>query len=103
MRSARSTRCRRAPRFPDEERLMNHVVMEKEPRHLRWPVGNTPSFLAAALLGAGVLISACSAADGKTKDTDGTSAPPRISVSPTAAVTQPIARYIRATGTLMAE
>jgi membrane fusion protein, multidrug efflux system len=60
-------------------------------------------FLAAAVLGAGVLFGACSAADGKTKDTDAASAAPRISVTTAAAAAQPIARYIRATGTLMAE
>ena len=85
---------------------MNRTVTEKGPYpFFQWLVGKrgTAPFLTAAVLGAGVLMSACSAANGKTKDTDGASAAPRISVSPAAAAAQPIARYIRATGTLMAE
>ena len=58
--------------------------------------------LVPALLGGGLLLGACSAADGKTKDREG-SAPARIAVSPTAAIQQPIARFVRATGTLTAE
>jgi membrane fusion protein (multidrug efflux system) len=64
--------------------------------------GTTP-FLAAALLVAGALMTACSAADGKTKDTDAAPAAPRVAIAPVAAVAQPIARFIRATGTLVAE
>lgn len=50
---------------------------------------------------AAALTAACSAADGKTKDTE----PARggVAVSAVAAVEQPIARFIRATGTLVAE
>jgi membrane fusion protein (multidrug efflux system) len=56
------------------------------------------SLLAIAPLVAG----ACSAADGKTKD-QSAAAPTAIAVTPVAAVEQPIARFIRASGTLMAE
>ena len=45
---------------------------------------------------------ACSAADGKTADPNAT-APALVSVSPTAAIEQPIARFIRVTGSLTAE
>jgi len=45
---------------------------------------------------------ACSAADGKTKESSAT-APPLVSVSPASAVEQPIARFIRVTGSLTAE
>jgi len=55
----------------------------------------------AAAIAAAALVSACSAADGKTKDQP--SGPPPIAVSAVAAVEQPIARFTRATGTLMAE
>jgi membrane fusion protein (multidrug efflux system) len=57
---------------------------------------------AGALLGSAVLTGACSAANGKAKDRDA-SAPIRVSVTPIAATEQPIARFIRVTGTLMAE
>jgi membrane fusion protein (multidrug efflux system) len=54
------------------------------------------------LLTAGAAVwSACSTADGKTKDRD--AAPLAISVAPVAATEQPIARFIRVTGTLTAE
>ena len=56
------------------------------------------SLLALAPLAAG----ACSAANGKTKD-ESTATAAVVSVAPAAAVEQPIARFIRATGTLMAE
>lgn len=46
--------------------------------------------------------SACSAADGKTKDA-GAAAPALVSVSAVEAVEQPIARFIRVTGSLTAE
>ena len=54
------------------------------------------------LLGAGVLMAACSAADGKTKTPEAVVAAP-ISVAPLLVEAQPIVRYIRATGTLVAE
>ncbi len=47
------------------------------------------------------LASACSAGSAKTKEAASTPAP--AAVAPTPAVEQPIARFIRATGTLMAE
>src|SRR5881394_1138144 len=53
------------------------------------------------LLGVPLAVSACSAGSAKTKDQP--SAPAALSVAPAAAVEQPIARFIRATGTLMAE
>jgi membrane fusion protein (multidrug efflux system) len=56
------------------------------------------SLLAVAPLAAG----GCSAANGKTKD-ESSASRAVVSVAPAAAVEQPIARFIRATGTLMAE
>jgi membrane fusion protein, multidrug efflux system len=56
------------------------------------------SLLASAVVAA----AACSAADGKTKDQTA-AATAAVSVAPAAAVEQPITRFIRATGTLMAE
>ena len=61
----------------------------------------TNRVLAAALFGNLAVWSACSAS-GKTNDREGAPAP-RLSVVPVAAVEQPIARFIRVTGTLMAE
>jgi RND family efflux transporter MFP subunit len=59
--------------------------------------------LAGSLLLASVfLTSACSAADGKTADR-ATTASPRVSVAPVEATQRLIARFIQATGTLMAE
>ena len=58
--------------------------------------------MAAALIAQATVWAACSAADGKTKDRDA-AVPPAVSVAPTAAVERPIARFIRVTGTLMAE
>ena len=55
-----------------------------------------------ALLGAGLLSAACSAADGKTKGAEAVAVAP-VSAAPVAVTAQPIARYIRATGTLVAE
>jgi membrane fusion protein, multidrug efflux system len=55
-----------------------------------------------AALGAAPLVAGCSAGDAKTKDAS-SPAPAPVSVSPATAVEQPIARFIRATGTLMAE
>src|SRR2546430_1667552 len=46
------------------------------------------------------LWTACSTADGKVK---AQTAPPEVSVAPVAAADEPIARFIRATGTLTAE
>ena len=61
-----------------------------------------PVLVLVALFGGGLLLGACSAADGKTKDRE-TSAPAPVVVAPVAAIEQPIARFVRATGTLMAE
>ena len=57
---------------------------------------------AAALVGGTLLWSACTAADGKTAEV----APPErpaIAVNAVAAVEQPVARFVRATGSLLAE
>ncbi|HWF85191.1 MAG TPA: efflux RND transporter periplasmic adaptor subunit [Vicinamibacterales bacterium] len=62
----------------------------------------TSHFFFAAALFAGAVASGCStSADGKTNDQ--AAAPAAISVSAVAAVERPIARFTRATGTLMAE
>jgi membrane fusion protein (multidrug efflux system) len=53
------------------------------------------------ILLAAAVASACSAGSAKTKEPS--AAPPRIPVEAATAVEQPIARFIRATGTLMAE
>jgi membrane fusion protein, multidrug efflux system len=53
------------------------------------------------ILLAAAVASACSAGSAKTKEP--AAAPPRIPVEAATAVEQPIARFIRATGTLMAE
>jgi RND family efflux transporter MFP subunit len=59
-------------------------------------------FMVGVLLGTGALMTACSAADGKTREK--AAAPSaRVAVAPTAAVERPIARFVRATGTLIAE
>jgi membrane fusion protein (multidrug efflux system) len=59
-------------------------------------------FILLAFLSAGVIASsACSAGDAKT--TDRAAAPLAVAVSPVAAIEQPIARFIRVTGTLTAE
>ncbi len=57
--------------------------------------------VAVGLLSSPVAWAACSSADGKTKDQATSVA--TVSVSPVAAIEQPIARFIRVTGTLMAE
>jgi len=59
-------------------------------------------FMVGLLLGTGALIAGCSAADGKTAEKD---APPsaRVAIAATPAVERPIARFVRATGTLIAE
>src|SRR3954463_9641544 len=57
---------------------------------------------AAALVAAAALAStACSAGDAKAKEQ--TSSPPVVQVAAATATQQPIARFIRATGSLMAE
>jgi multidrug efflux pump subunit AcrA (membrane-fusion protein) len=56
----------------------------------------------AALLAAGACITGCSAADGKAKAPEAAAVAP-VSVAPVAVAEQPIARFIRATGTLVAE
>jgi len=61
----------------------------------------TRQLLFAVAAAAPLLDGACSAGDAKTKDA--ASVPVAISVAPIAAVERPIARFIRATGTLMAE
>src|SRR5437667_4743095 len=61
----------------------------------------TNRMLAGAVLLSAAVWSACSAS-GKTNDRD-TAPPPAVAVAPAAAVERPIARYIRVTGTLMAE
>ena len=60
------------------------------------------SFAVSLTLGTALLTSACSAADGKTSER-GASSVPAVAAAPVAATEQPIARFIRATGTLMAE
>lgn len=56
------------------------------------------------LLGAGVLLSACSAADGKTKTAEPAAAVAApIAVSPFTVTPQPINRFVRVTGSLVAE
>ncbi|PYQ99600.1 MAG: efflux RND transporter periplasmic adaptor subunit [Acidobacteria bacterium] len=63
--------------------------------------GIVQSLLAALLLAAPLASGACSSGDASGKDQS--SAPAAIAVATAAAVEQPIARFIRATGTLMAE
>ena len=58
--------------------------------------------IAPALILAALGASACGASDAKAKEAPATAAPSQ-SVSPVAAVVQPIARFIRATGSLTAE
>ena len=58
--------------------------------------------LAATLVGSALAWAACGAADGKTKDPEA-SASAAVPVAPVAAIEQPIPRFIRVTGTLMAE
>src|SRR5207249_7342011 len=58
--------------------------------------------VAALLVTAPLAAGACSSADGKTKDQPSPAAA-AIAVAPATAIEQPIARFIRATGTLMAE
>jgi membrane fusion protein (multidrug efflux system) len=63
--------------------------------------GTLSTLLAALLVGAPLVLGACSSGDAKAKDRPAT--PPVVAVAPAAASEQPIARFIRATGTLMAE
>ena len=60
-----------------------------------------PSLLLASAVAAAAAGAACSAGDAKAKER--AAAPPTVQVSPVAATEQPIARFIRATGSLMAE
>jgi RND family efflux transporter MFP subunit len=60
-----------------------------------------PSLLIASAIAAAAAGAACSAGDAKAKERAAT--PPTVQVSPVAATEQPIARFIRATGSLMAE
>src|SRR5258708_1187894 len=63
--------------------------------------GKPYSFAVALVAGAAVVSSACSAGDAKAKEQ--TSSPPVVQVAAVAAAEQPIVRFIRATGSLMAE
>jgi membrane fusion protein (multidrug efflux system) len=65
------------------------------------PRADTRTFLGVLLLASPLMWAACSAADGKTKDHDPAAA--AVSVAPVAATEQPIARFIRVSGTLTAE
>ena len=58
--------------------------------------------LAATLVGSALAWAACGTADGRTKDPE-TSASAAVAVAPVAAIEQPIPRFIRVSGTLMAE
>jgi len=60
-----------------------------------------PSFLVTVLLAAPLAVIGCSSGDAKGKDQPNT--PATVEVAAAAATEQPIARFIRATGTLMAE
>lgn len=63
--------------------------------------GIVHSLLATLLIAAPFALSACSTGDAKGKDPAGP--PAAVASTPVAAVERPIARFIRATGTLMAE
>jgi membrane fusion protein (multidrug efflux system) len=63
--------------------------------------GIVHSLLATLLLAAALTSGACSTGDAKGKDPS--DAPAAVKIAPAVAVEQPIARFIRATGTLMAE
>jgi len=72
----------------------------------RSPLFQTASRFAApafAVVAAGVLVGACSAADGKTTIERETGRTARVAVDAEAAVERPIARFVRATGSLTAE
>src|SRR2546427_4333436 len=64
--------------------------------------GIVKPIVASLLVAAPLVAGACSSADGQTKDQSAAAAPV-VAVRPAVAVEQPIARFIRATGTLMAE
>jgi multidrug efflux pump subunit AcrA (membrane-fusion protein) len=63
--------------------------------------GKTYSFTIALLASAALVTNACSSGDAKAREQN--SSAPVVSVSAVAAVERPIARFIRATGSLMAE
>jgi membrane fusion protein (multidrug efflux system) len=63
--------------------------------------GKIQSLIVALLAGAALVSNACSS--GAAKGTEQPSSPPVVQVSAVAATEQPIARFIRATGSLMAE
>src|SRR4051812_29636810 len=58
------------------------------------------SFVLTLVISGALLAAACSAGDAKTREA---AAPLAVAVSPVAAIEQPIARFIRVTGTLTAE
>jgi membrane fusion protein, multidrug efflux system len=60
------------------------------------------TYLAAILVAVAIVVPACSSADGKTADTQQTR-PTALAVAAAPAAEQPITRFIRATGSLMAE
>jgi len=64
--------------------------------------GIVKPIVASLLVVAPLVAGACSSADGKTKDQTAAAAA-TVAVAPAVAVEQPIARFIRASGTLMAE
>ena len=66
------------------------------------PHRRTTSFLAAALAVSAALSAACLTANGETEDKPAT-IPTQVSVAPVAAIERPIARFMRASGTLMAD
>jgi Membrane-fusion protein len=63
--------------------------------------GKTYSFTIALLASVTLVTSACSSGDAKAREQN--SSPPVVPVSAVAATERPIARFIRATGSLMAE
>jgi RND family efflux transporter MFP subunit len=63
----------------------------------------TLQFAAAVLLAGSLALPGCSSADGKSADSETSASKPAVSTAPVAAVEQPITRFIRATGSLMAE
>src|SRR5581483_630544 len=99
--SRAASSCNRFPyrtaRWPKSPSPANKRHNAEEPSMIRV----RPSTLLLPLAAAASLTVACSAGDAKTKEAP--SAPPAIAVEPTAAVEQPVARFIRATGTLTAE
>jgi membrane fusion protein, multidrug efflux system len=63
--------------------------------------GKTQSFVAAVAAAAALISAACSS--GAAKGKEPSAAPPAVAVAAAAATERPIARFIRATGSLMAE